>query len=211
MDGDTFRTRLEAEKRTELDRLGSQQLLLALTEADLSTRRILDVAAASEHAARETFRQWAESESDEAARDAFRRVAEQEDEHLRRVTGELDGSWDPDAGAGPMHSYLRERDATVERVAGGMVARTLVSERTHNQIIGFFVNEADRSRADLFRELKAETRAVTDEGVSLLERLCGDEDDWETARTVAEYTVQLAYDDYADALRGLGFDPRSIC
>jgi hypothetical protein len=186
-------------------------LLLALTEADISTDRVLDVAAASEYAARETFEEWAETELEESAREAFRRVADQEDEHLRRVTDELDDSWDPEEGAGPMHSYLRGRDATLERVAGGMVARPIVSERTHNQIIGFFVNEADRRRADLFRELKAETRAVTDEGVALLERLCETDEDWETAQMVAEYTVQLAYDDYADALRGLGFDPRSVC
>jgi hypothetical protein len=211
MDGDRFRRDVEASKATELDRLGSQQLLVALTDADLTAERVLDVAAASERAARETFRGWADDESDGDARAAFAAVAEQEDEHLRRVTAELDGSWEADGEPGPMHAYLRGREATVERIGGGMVGRPLVSLRAYNQLIGFFVDEADERRADVLRELKAETGDTLTDGLELLEAKCEGDDDWETARTVAEYTIRLAYDDYADALRGLGFDPRSVC
>lgn len=211
MDGARLRSEIEESKRTELDRLGSQQLLVALTDAQLTPERVLDVAAASEHAARETFREWTDDESDDDAREAFAAVAEQEDDHLRRVTDELDGEWEADGEPGPMHSYLRGREATVERIAGGMVGRPLVSLRTHAQLVGFFVNEADERRADVIRGLKAETEEVLTDGLDLLEAKCETDDDWQSARMVAEYTVQLAYDDYADALRNLGFDPRSVC
>ena len=211
MDANTFRETVEEAKATELDRLGSSQLLVALTGAELDDRSVLEVAAHSEHAARETFREWAATEADPAVREAFETVAEQEDEHLRRVRELLD---DPDfepADGGPMHAYLRGREDTVERVAGGMVGRPLVSLRTHAQVIGFFVNEADESAADTFRDLRAETGAVIDDGLELLAARCATDEDWERARMVAEYVVRVAYDDYADALAELGLNPKSIC
>lgn len=211
MEGKRLRNEIEESKAAELNRLGSQQLLVALTDAQPTTERVLDAAAASERAARETFRGWADDEDDEGAREAFVAVAEQEDEHLRRVTDELDCEWEADGEPGPMHAYLRGREATVERVAGGMVGRPLVSLRTHAQLVGFFANEADERRADVIRGLKAETDDVLTDGLELLEERCRTDDDWQSARMVAEYTVRLAYDDYADALRGLGFDPRSVC
>jgi hypothetical protein len=210
MDGDSFREAVETAKRTELDRLGSSKLLIALTGARIERDRVLEVAAHSEHAARETFRAWAADESDEDAKKAFEAVADQEDEHLDRVLAALDSEVDL-ADGGPMHAYLRGREDTVERVAGGMVGRPLVSLRAHNQLIGFFVNEADERGADLFRDLKAETAAVIDDGCALLDDLCESDDDWERAQAVAEYTVQVAYDDYADSLTEMGLGVKDIC
>ncbi|WP_152041018.1 rubrerythrin family protein [Salinigranum salinum] len=210
MDGDTFRETVEESNRTELDRLGSSKLLIALTGARIERERVLEVAAHSEHAARETFRTWAADESDDAARTAFEVVAEQEETHLERVLAALDREVDL-ADGGPMHAYLRGREETVERVASGMVGRPLVSLRTHNQLIGFFVNEADESGADLFRDLKRETAAVIDDGCALLDDLCESDDDWERARMVAEYVIQVAYDDYADSLTEMGLGVKDVC
>jgi hypothetical protein len=210
MDGDTFRATVEESKRTQLDRLGSSKLLVALTGARIERERVLEVAAHSEHAARETFRAWAADESDDAVRAAFETVAEQEDTHLDRVLAALDHEVDL-ADGGPMHAYLRGREETVERVASGMVGRPLVSLRAHNQLIGFFVNEADESGADLFRDLKRETAAVIDDGCALLDDLCETDDDWERARMVAEYVIQVAYDDYADSLTEMGLGVKDVC
>jgi len=212
MDGDEFRETVETAKGTQLNRLGSSQLLVALTDATLERAAVLEVAAQSEYAARETFRAWADGETDEGAREAFETVAGQEDRHFGLVLDELaDGeSFEPDDEPGPMHAYLRGREDAVERIAGGMVGRPLVSLRTHTQIISFFVNEADEARADVFRELKTDTAGVLSDGLALLEER-GDGEDWERARMVAEYTVQVAYDDYADALTGMGIDPKMIC
>ncbi|AFK19256.1 rubrerythrin family protein [Haloferax mediterranei ATCC 33500] len=211
MNAEEFCESIEAAKQTQLERLGSSKLLLALTEADLSKPAVLRTAAFSEHAARETFRSWAESEDDERAKSAFETTAQQEDEHLQRVLGALDEAIDFPDEPGPMHAYLRGRDDTIERIAAGMVGRGLVSLRTHTQVIGFFVNEADRQGADLFRELKSETEDTLNIGLDLLDELCVSDDDWERARMVAEYVIQVAYDDYADGLAELGVDPKPLC
>ena len=213
MDGQTFVDEVEAAKATELKRLGSSKLLVALTEANLEVERVLQVAAASEYAAAETFHAWADDEPDGGARAAFEDVAAQEDDHFERVVAHLD-DFEPPTAPGPMHAYLRGREDTVERIATGLVARPLVSVRTHTQVISFFVNEADRERADLFRELKADTEAVIETGTALLEERCGDAgegSDWERASATAEYLVQVAYDDYADGLVEMGLDPKPIC
>lgn len=215
MDAAELRERIEAEKGTELDRLGSNKLLIALTGADLDGTSVLRAAAASERAARETFGAWADDEDDGAVSEAFRAVADQETEHFERVReslAALDEEADDDAaGPGPMHAYLRGREGAVERAAAGMVGRSLVSLRTHAQVIGFFVNEADEGRADLFRDLRAETKETLERGLALLDERCETDEDWERARMVAEYVVQVAYDDYADALTGMGLDPKPLC
>lgn len=211
MNGGSLREAVEESRATQLDRLGSEKLLLALTDAALEREPVLEAAAHSERAARETFRLWADDEADEGAREAFTAVAEQEDEHFHRVLDALDDpSFEP-ADGGPMHSYLRGREGTVERIAAGMVGRPLVSLRAHARVIGFFVDEDDERTADLFRDLRSETAAVIDDALPLLEARCGTDDDRKRAEMVAGYVVQVAYDDYADALRGMGTDPHPVC
>ncbi|WP_435125098.1 rubrerythrin family protein [Halobaculum sp. D14] len=226
MDAARFREELEEAKSTELDRLGSNKLLLALTDADLNAESVLRAAADSENAAHTTFAAWADDEDDPDARELFAWVRDREADHLDRVLDSLaalqngssdaagDDSDDADAydpaDGGTMHSYLRGRDDAVERVAAGCVARALVTGRTHLQLVSFFVNESDEARADLFRDLRAETDEELERGLSFLDAHC-DADDWERARMVAEYTIQVAYDDYADALDGLGVDVKPVC
>jgi hypothetical protein len=103
-----------------------------------------------------------------------------------------------------MHAYLRGREGTAARLAGGLVGRTLVSDRAHLQVIDFFTDEAAGDAADVFRDLRAETREAQERGLGLLDAVCATDEDWETAETVASYVVQLAYDDYTDVLAGTG-------
>jgi hypothetical protein len=110
-----------------------------------------------------------------------------------------------------MHTYLRGRDDTVQRVAAGLVGRGLVSVRAHTQVISFFINEADERTTDVFRDLKVDTEESLRCGLDLLNDLCETDDDWERARGAAGYVVKLAYDDYADSLVGMGLDPKPIC
>jgi hypothetical protein len=210
MDATAFRESVEAAKATELDRLGSSKLLIALTDADLSEEAVLRAAAFSESLARETFESWAADESDDEASAVFADVAAQEAEHYERVADALGDAVEPE-GVGPMHAYLRDRDDTVERAAAGLVGRGLVSLRTHLQVVSFFVNEADAAKADLFRDLRGETEESLSAGLDLLDSVCEDDADWERAAAVAEYVIQLAYDDYADSLTELGVDPKPIC
>ncbi|QLG62094.1 ferritin family protein [Halorarum salinum] len=210
MDSAALRERVEAEKATELERLGSNRFLVALTDADLATGTVLRAAADSEHAAHATFGRWADHENDPAARELFGWVADREAEHRDRVLETLGEEYDPRDG-GTVHSYLRDRTDAVERVAAGLVGRPLVSVRAHLQIVSHFVNEADEPRADLFRDLRSETEEELERGLAYLDDHCDHEEDWETAAAVAAYVVQLAYDDYADSLRGLGVDVKPVC
>jgi len=210
MNAAELREAVESDKQTELDRLGSSKLLVALTEADIDETSVLEAAANSERAAERTFSQWADDEENDRAREAFEAVAAQEREHYQRVAERLPEEFDP-ADGGPMHSYLRGREDAISRVAGGMVGRPLVSVRSHTQVISFFANEADPETADLFRDLKGETEAVIEDGMDLLDDLCADADDWERASATAGYVIQVAYDDYADSLTELGVDPKPLC
>lgn len=219
MNGEAFRERVAEAKATELDRLGSEKLLVALTDADLTPERVLSAAAASEHVARETFEAWAGAEREAGDADAaavFADVAEQEADHYERVVthlpdaDDIGGGTGSEATPGPMHASLRDRGTTIERAAG-LVGRGLVSDRTHLQVINFFVNEGNATLADLFRDLRAETGASLERGLDLLEDRCDDEADWETATAVAADTVKHRYDDYADALAGMGLDPKPVC
>jgi hypothetical protein len=210
MDAAALVDAVESETATELDRLGSSKLLVALTGADLDADTVLRAAAGSERAACETFRAWADTEPDATAGAAFDAVAEQEADHYERVAAELDGFEPPDE-VDALHAYLRGLEGTVERAAAGLVGRTLVSTRAHTQLIGFFVNEADRARADLFRDLKADTDAALDDGRDVLDTVCGSGDDWTRAEDAAVAAVETAYDEYVGALDDLGLDPKPVC
>ena len=209
MDAATFRDEVETAKATELDRLGSQQSLVALTHADLDAEAVLRSVAQSEYTARETFAEWAETEEDAEASETFDSVAEQEDDHYDRVTGELD-DFSPSDEVDRLHDHLRGLSTTTERAAG-LVGRSLVGDRTQLQVINFFVNDADERRADRFRELRADTREGIEIGAELLAARCDDEDDWARAREAAAETIRVAYDDYAETLEGMGLDPKPIC
>jgi len=219
MDAETFWAELESDRRTQLRRLDSESLLRALTDGKPTPTAVLRAAADSEHAAHVTFREWAASDQSGSAtaefdtQALFAWTADREADHRERVCDALDATYDP-ADGGTLHTYLRERERPVERVAAGLVARPLVSERTHSQLIAFFADRATdvgaaaaSERAELFRALRRETAEELQRGLEALDALCATPDDWERARMVAGYTVQVAYDDYADTLAGLGESP----
>ena len=206
-----FRRELEDAADTELERLASSKLLVALTDAELTAETVLRVVADSERAATETFDAWADDEAHDAAREAFVDVRDQEREHYERVVNLLDGEHDDaDATGGPMHETLRSLEATIPRL-GGLVGRSMVGERTHLQVVSFFVNEGDERRADQFRDLRGETAAQGDRALEVLADVCDGDEDWDRARAAAETVIESAYEAYADSLDDLGLDPKPIC
>jgi hypothetical protein len=209
MNGERLRSEVESRAGTQLDRLDSETLLVALTDGALTRERVLSVAADSEYAAAETFRVWAEKAETEPACEAFEAVSGQEQDHYERVVAALPDHDPPDAG-GPMHAYLRGLDGAIERVGAGLLGRPLVSIRSHTQVISFFRNGADPDLADLFRDLRRETNAELERGLAVLDALCETRDDWDRARATAAYTVQVAYDDYADTIERVDPDSRPI-
>ncbi|WP_246998907.1 rubrerythrin family protein [Halosolutus gelatinilyticus] len=210
MDGAELQRTIEDSMTVELERLGSSKRLVALTSADLTADRVLRIAADSERAAVETFEAWAADEEHPDARDAFAEFRDQEREHYDRVVDLLDSEHDGDgADGGEMHDRLRSFEPTEARL-GGVVGRALVAERTHLQVVNFFVNEGNERRADCFRELRSETTAQGDRAAAILEGVCDDEN-WDDAVSAAEDVIAAAYAAYADSLDDLGLDPKPIC
>lgn len=199
MEGATFRAAVEGTADDELARIGAEGLLIAVCGGKPTERDLLEAAATSEHAAHRTFSEWATDEPNDRASEVFAAVADREATHRERVLAAMDDAYEPVDG-GALHTYLRGREGALVRVAAGMVGRGLVADRTHGQLASFFADAGDDTRAALFRELRTETVAGTDRGVALLETLCDSAADWADARGVAAYTVQVAVDDYADAL-----------
>ncbi|WP_436343060.1 rubrerythrin family protein [Natronorubrum sp. FCH18a] len=210
MDAAEFQDSVEESLSDELERLGSSKLLVALTDADLTEESVLRTVANSERAAMETFESWADDEEHTDAQDAFAEFCEQEREHYDRVVAFLDGEYEADADASELHDRLRSLETTAARL-GGLVGRSLVGERTHLQVVSFFVNEGDERRADVFRELRTETAAQGDRALEVLEGLCDGPEDWNRARTAAEDAIGVAYETYAESLDDLGLDPKPIC
>ncbi len=198
-------------KTTELDRLGSERALVATTKAQLDREQVLATAAAAERRAEDTFRAWADDEPDDRASEAFATVAEEEATHRDRIAAEMEATPDEDVESDMLHGHLRDVEGTPERVAAGLVGRPLASARTLLQLVNFFVNEADDETADLFRDLRSDTEALTERGADLLDEICETDEEWERAREAAEETVQVAYDEYAAVLRDMGVDPRPVC
>ncbi|MFD1632356.1 rubrerythrin family protein [Haloplanus ruber] len=211
MDGSTLVETVRTDRETELGRLGSEKALVASTAARLDRASVLDATLDAERRAAATFAAWAADEGNDTARVAFDRVASQEREHAERVRDLLDAAGpDEDPGSDALHAHLRDLDATVERIAAGFVARPLVSERSLLQVVNFFVNEADEQAADTVRGLRSETQALTDDGATLLDACCGD-DDWDQAREAADRTVDVAYAQYEERLTEMGVDPKPVC
>lgn len=215
MDGEALVERLEERKATELKRLGSEKALLAATNADLEPGTVLGVLAREHAAARDTYRSWATDEGSDRAREAFESAAEAEADRIDRLGTDPDTAPDPRSDpadpADPVHVALRDVEGTAERVAAGLVARPLVADRTLLQGVNFFVNEADRERADAVRSIRSEVGELPGEGAALLDAVAATDEEYERALSAAEAVVDTAYEAYASALESMGLDPRPVC
>ncbi|MFU1780025.1 transcription antitermination protein [Haloarcula japonica] len=185
---------------TERDRLGSDKVLIAATDATLETGAVLTAAVTRESGLADILDRWAaEADSDVAAQ--FEAAAEAATERADRI----------DADAGDSDGFLDNLETvsgTARRVGAGLVAAPLIADRFYLQVVSFFVNEADEQRADTFREIRREASAL-DDGKTVLEYLS--ESERETAATAATDAIGAAYDDYAETLGAMGLDPKPIC
>ncbi|WP_114577959.1 rubrerythrin family protein [Saliphagus sp. LR7] len=208
-DGEDFVERIESENQTELSRLGSSKSLYAATEGEIDVDPVLRATADAEYAAWQTFESWAESEGDDRAREVFEATADEEQDHYETVVDEL-GDHDPEEGETPaLHDYLRGLGDTPERL-GGLVGRTLASERSKSQVVGFFVGDADPQTAALFREFGDDLDDQLDRALDALEAACTDEE-IERAEEAATGAIGAAYEEYVEVLEGMGANPKPVC
>ena len=209
MDPSQFVDSVREDNRTALSRLGSSKSLYADTEGEMESAPVLRAAADSEFHARETFEEWAESESDDAAQEVFATTASEESDHYGQVTQRLNDDHEPDETPA-IHEYLRGLDDTAGR-AGAFVGRTIATEKSKEQLVGFFVGQADTSGAQLFRDLGDDVDAQLERGKDLLGDVCETDDEWARAEEAAGDAIQTAYDEYTERLESMGVNPKPVC
>ncbi|WP_135829199.1 rubrerythrin family protein [Halorussus halobius] len=214
MNSDEFLDAVRDDNETALSRLGSSKSLYAETEGEMEAEGVYRAAAAAEHAASETFQNWADDEAGgQQVREAFAAFAEQERDHYEQVVAKLDGETvdDHDPGEVPaIHEYLRDLDGDAARV-GGFLGRTLASEKSKEQMVGFFVGQADPQTAQLFRDLGGDLDGQLERGTEVLAAVCDGEDDWDEALAAASGAIQAAYEEYTETLEGMGVNPKPVC
>ncbi|KAA9399925.1 transcription antitermination protein [Haloarcula sp. CBA1130] len=185
---------------TERDRLGSDKVLIAATDATLETKAVLTAAVTRESGLADIFGRWA-AETDSDVTMQFEAAAEAAAERSARIDAD---AGDPDGFLG----HLETVSGTAQRVGAGLIAAPLVADRFYLQVVSFFINEADERRADTFREIRQEASAL-DGGETALEHLS--ESERETAAAAAAEAIEAAYDDYAETLEAMGLDPKPVC
>jgi len=208
MDTEDFLEAVREENETALSRLGSSKSLYAATGGEMDADEVFRAAADSEHAAARTFEGWADEEDDSDASELFADIAEVENGHYKRVSGKVD---DHEMGDVPaLHEYLRGLDDTTARL-GGFVGRTLASEKSKEQMTGFFTGQADPKTAQLFRDLKGDLGDQLDDALALLGERCDSDEEWETAKEAAAGAITAAYDEYTESLESMGVNPKPVC
>jgi hypothetical protein len=86
-----------------------------------------------------------------------------------------------------------------------------VTGKTVEQMVGFFVGDADPTTANTFRELRGDVETQRDDAAELLADTCTDDDEWDRASEAADAVVEVAYDDYVETLEGMGVKPKNVC
>ena len=209
MTPEEFAETVRTENETALSRLGSSKALYADTEGAMDANEVLRAATTAEFHARETFAQWADSETHDGARQAFETTAAEEGEHYGLVTERLDGTHEP--GDTPaIQESLRTQTDTIGR-AGAFFGRTIATDESKSQLVGFFVGQADTSGADLFREIGGDVDDQSERAKEVLGEVCDDAADWERAREAAGDAIQSAYDEYTETLEEMGVNPKPVC
>ncbi|UPV75961.1 rubrerythrin family protein [Halorussus limi] len=210
MNPEEFLDTVRDDNETALSRLGSSKSLYAETEGEMEPETVFRAAAEAEYAASETFQQWADDgNAAEAVRETFADFAEQERDHYEQVVGKLDGDHEP-SEVPAIHEYLRGLDGDAARV-GGFLGRTLASEKSKEQMVGFFVGQADPQTAQLFRDLGDDLDGQLERGRELLESVCESDEDWDAALEAAAGAIQAAYEEYTETLEGMGVNPKPVC
>jgi len=201
MTDDALQAAIEDDYETELSRLGSSKALYAITEGEMETATVLASLADGMAAAAETFGGWADDDGDDAVAASAAGTAT---DLAERIAGAADGA-EPTASPTPVDEVLRGLDDPDARL-GGLLAWTMITDRTLAQAVGFFVGNADTRAAELFRDLRSAVDDLRSETTAGL-----DSADAEVARAAAGEVVEAAYGHYVEALEGMGVKVKPVC
>ncbi|CQR49196.1 transcription antitermination protein [Haloferax massiliensis] len=192
---------LRDDHETPLSRLGSSKALYAVTGGEMDGDAVRTAAASEAAAAADLFDWWADDEPNDEAAALFSDLADTAREHAETVGAEPDGS-KPN-----VYDVLAEFETTDGRL-GGALARALVSLKTVEQMVGFFVGDADPMAANDFRTLKSD---LNDQLDTIEDAVDDHVEDDAVAREAADAVVKAAYDEYVETLEGMGVKPKNVC
>lgn len=190
--------RVSAATETELSRLGSEKLLLAVTGADIRDATVAGALEATLAVAADRCETWAAKTADSDAAEALRSAAERYTE-LREETLK---AW-PDAE--DVSDAMVDPDDPGDaagRIGAGLVGLPLVLDRLLLQAVSYHVNEANTAVADQLRGIRESVSAILDTATAV------SDDESETA---AITVVEGAYERYANRLDRMGLDPKPLC
>jgi hypothetical protein len=207
MDAQTFLDELRDEHETELSRLGSSKAVYALTEGEMDGDAIRVGTTRELQAVTPILETWAEAADGDAA-DCFADVAAALDDWVARL--DEAAVLESEAVSNITAETLDDCDDEQARAAG-LAAALLVLAKLSEQLVGFFVGDADRSGAAEFRELRDDLREHRDDVASLLDTRCTAEADWVEAHETAAVVVEGAYDWYVGTLEAMGIEPKNVC
>jgi hypothetical protein len=205
MNGHDLAAELRDDHETAFSRLGSSKALYALTEGAMEGDRVRAAAATDARSLATVLDEWAGDEDDDDAASLF--------DDLAAGARDRAASAAPDDGTGetlPVDAELASFEETSARL-GGLLARYLVSLKHVEQVVGFFVGDADPRAASDFREHRGDLEDARDRVAETLDALCEDDDDWVDARDAADAVVEAAYGDYVETLESMGVKPKNVC
>ena len=208
MDGQTFLDELRDEHETELSRLGSSKAVYALTDGEMAGDAVRVGIARELHAVAPVLERWSDAADGDAAdcyADVAASLADWADE-LAEEAAVSEGEEFSHLTAEALAACDDERER-----AAGLTAALLVLAKVSEQLVGFFVGDADRKGAAEFRDLRDDLRSHRDDVAFLLDTLCADEADWVEAHEVAAGVVEGAYDWYVGTLEAMGVKPKNVC
>ena len=196
---------------TELDRLAGDKVLLAATDATLEEEAVVAAIRRPLQVTAERAEDWAGVAEGEAA-SALEGIAAGCREADRAVRSAPDAEQPPEAPPdGPTMLALGEPETALARAGACCVGAPPILDGLGLQGVSFFVNEADTAGADRCRAVREEIRTARETAAEHLHAACADEADREAVVAGAVAAVEATYDRYAEALAGMGLDPKPIC
>ncbi len=208
MDGQTFLDDLRDEHETELSRLGSSKAVYALTGGEMDGEAVREGTARELHTVASVLEEWAEAADGDVAT-LFSEVA--------TFTADTANTLD-EASAPPQDTEvtnitaeaLEGLDEEPARIAG-LAAALLVVGKLSEQLVGYFVGDADRAGAQEFREIRDQLQTSRDDAAEQLETRVSHGAESTAAHEAASDVVESAYDWYVETLEAMGVEPKNVC
>jgi hypothetical protein len=201
---------VQDQAETELSRLNSSKALFALTDGEMSEGPLLEALASRLDAIASVYQEWAEDGAADGDSDGVASVAGDATgavgEHLATVRQAGDLSEESVApGDDPVAHAIADQEGEAARL-GAIVGEALVTGKILDQVVGFFVGNADPQTAGTFRDVRDETDDRREAAEAALS-----EDAPEEATAAAITVVEAAYDDYVARLEEQGVNPKPVC